>query len=287
MIHELRKNSVKILLITFLLGFITNCAFPSDIQLFPPDTGITDTSKNVVIIYDTVKTQKIIYIYDTLVVFDTLYLPDTTDFKEKLFNVSMDFSGSLYFPIRKLHTDNPKFDDLILFKKNAEKIQPGYSFGGEINFYYKKWAISTGLAYTCYKEKSDIDIYNLTFNPDDTLIINNNSYWNVVVIDTFYQVFDSVLTPVIVADSNWVVDLDSNLISRYDTIINKQNYAGKNVYKYIEVPLIIGNEIYSNGRYSVFASLGLISSFLIKVSGKTIIPPDEFNIVLLEDSPLI
>lgn len=287
MIRVLKLSLLKTSLLIFFSFIITDTLISSEIYFTPPDTVTTDTSKNIVIIYDTVKTQKIIYVYDTVLVYDTLYLPDTFNYQQKPYKLGLDLTASIFYPLRKLSAKNTEYNDLILFKNNTEIMQAGYSVSSELSFNYKKWKINTGLMFTQINQKANINIYEMTFFPDDTMIINDNSFWNVTVIDTFYQVFDSTLTPVIVLDSNWVADVDTSLISDYDTLLNNQSCSELNKYLYFELPLIIGNEIYSSERTSLYAKIGLISSFLMRVSGKTILPPDEFNIISLEDCPLI
>ena len=127
--------------------------------------------------------------------------------------------------------------------------------------------------------------YSITQIPGIDIV--DNSYWQVNIIDTFYQVIGTDTTQVIASDSTWIADIDSLDIVNYDTTTTTNQYSGTNKYKYIEIPLIFGKEIWKNNKISLTANLGLITGFLFKVSGKTILPPNENEIIEIEKSPYI
>ncbi len=253
---------------------------------FPPDTIKTDSTKIKTLIYDTVKTEKIVYVYDTLVVYDTIFEYDTAFINKERSNFNIELHGSGFTVNRKLKMESDE-NQIIDYKNSSEILKPGYSFGVELNYKYKNLILRSGLNFSEYHEKADYNFITYSITQIPGIDIVDNSYWQIFIIDTFYQVIGTDTTQVIVSDSTWIADIDSLDIVNYDTTTTTNQYSGTNKYKYIEIPLIFGKEIWKNNKLSLTANTGFITGFLFKVSGKTILTPNENEIIEIEKSPYI
>ncbi|MFH2096927.1 MAG: hypothetical protein ABIJ16_14550 [Bacteroidota bacterium] len=250
----------------------------------PPDTLLPDTTINQQIEYDTIRTEKIIYEYDTVMVFDTVYYYDSSLVltERPVFSTGVYGGGNIIR--RNFESGSLETSDLTGFKEHMEKQKPGFHTGVSVSAYYKKWTASTGIFLMKHYEKPEYNISTFLLTPVTKPEIHDTSYWNINVIDTFFQVIGTDTTMIIVADSLWITRFDTVLVSGYDTVSRTNSYNSGNSYAYMEFPFMLGRELFSTGKFRMDFRVGLITGILFRVKGKTIVN-EEMDIVNLENTP--
>ena len=269
------RNLLLFLFISTLFFHFNNVFSNNNYNCFPPDT----------IKKDTIRTEKIIYQYDTLVVYDTVVYYDTLEYKKK-YRVSADIFLSPFLINSKLFTNNEQLNDFVEFIEQAENYLPGYLFGLAVNINYKKLIASLGMSYINVRKKVDYNLVNITLTDKSYYDVFDNSYWNVIFIDSFFQTTPDTIW-IFVYDSTYVPSIDSIFVNDYDTISNSANYNETNKYSYLEIPLIFGYTIFGSKKLSVDIKSGIITGILIRKNGKTVLPVNQKEIVDVSALPLI
>ena len=269
------KNLLLFLFISTLFFHFNNVFSNNNYNCFPPDT----------IKKDTIRTEKVIYQYDTLVVYDTVVYYDTLEY-EKKYRLSAGMFLSPFLINSKLFTNNEQLNDFVEFIEQAEYYLPGYLFGLAVNINYKKLIASLGMSYINVRKKVDYNFVNITLTDKSYYDVFDNSYWNVIFIDSFFQTTPDT-TWIFVYDSTYVPSTDSIFINDYDTTSNSANYNETNKYSYLEIPLIFGYTILGSRKLSVDIKSGIITGILIRKNGKTVLPTNQDEIVDISALPLI
>ncbi len=160
---------------------------------------------------------------------------------------------------------------------------PDYLYSGGIRLCYKhkSWTAKTGISFTKLNEKFN---YNYTSTKIDTSYYYNvfnsgyTKYDTIMFLNLDYllETGDSIYSPYV--SETWVETTDSTLKTKLDTTNIKEKLNTKNIYNYIEIPLILGYKI---NRYKFTYSLnaGIITGIFIKSKGFTIQQNNLNNII--------
>ncbi len=140
---------------------------------------------------------------------------------------------------------------------------------------YKNFIINSGLNYIW---QSNISDYTIRTNFLDTVHYYDytGGIWNKQLIVRYYE-WDGIDTTWINIYDSTYIPLDSTLITRYDTSVNKTTKKVKNKFSIIEIPVIIGYRHKLNNFQISFKS-GFITGLLVKSSGN-IYQHDEFTTI--------
>lgn len=252
-----------LLLLLLSLTFFQKNAFPC--QIFPPDTIKPDTIhyQNT----DTIVIQKSILVYDTVRVHDTIFLYDSS-------MINQTYSNAILFSVGGSFPRQTISGNMTTTKKESilSNEKPSFSPYVDISYQHKKnnWSGEIGLGFIQINQHATYDFINSNITSYYQIDSTDNSYWNVTVVDTFYQVAGTDTTMQIVADSTWVPSYDTTGTTVHDTVNKTQKYSGTNRYLYFRIPLILRYRILQTEKFTVQAGTGLISCFLTKVKGQTL-----------------
>jgi hypothetical protein len=243
---------------------------PVIIPVQEPDTAI---EKILVPIRDTILLRDTIIRVDTIFVHDTIIVekevprsvkPERpTPLKENMFRFEADrnngwsimpfYSHMVAFNILK----SGNGDDELLRLTNLAESNWWFnqSLGAEVRVVQNKWHISSGLNYTRFTNRFNYN-YTLTeggfFRKDTTDI-----YYTIPQMDTIWHY---------VTDSTWVP------VNSLEHTFNRLNRLG-----YIEIPLYIGYNIYSDGNFRVWVNAGINLGFLLHKNGAAIQSNGEYS----------
>ena len=186
-------------------------------SFFPPDSIPKDTIKRIQ--FDTIRVEKVVPVYDTVRVYDTIFRYDTVLTPKPLQNaIELSFMfGQPSFYIISKNTETDEVVDKIKSSK-TNKISQGVNIA--YNRKQGKWTGQIGLSLLCLNQFADYNFTETKINPRIQVDSTDNSYWQVNVVDTFYEVTgtDSILH--VVADSTWVPVFVSDTVTTYDTLTN-------------------------------------------------------------------
>ncbi len=257
----------KKLLGLLLLNFILLQESSFSLYTFPPDTIIKDTVHQIK--FDTIRIKKTILVYDTVRVYDTIIKYDSTSFPvlfQNYFSVSTGAGMSFQNIIAIVDSAN-------IIKKQIE-ISESDKISPVLNIAYGrkrgKWTGQVGFNLLWLNQYAGYKIITTDIQTNTQIDSIDNSYWQVNVVDTFYEVNGTDSTLQVVADSSWVSLFQTDTVVTYDTLTQKQAYTGKNRYVYFRIPFIIKYAFWKNTKWSLNAGSGFIVGFLARVSGKTL-----------------
>ena len=243
---------------------------------YPQDTTPTKAIRNIVYIYDTVRTEKIIYQYDTIWVADTIKAPVET-VQQPVPTASDNtlernaISGSLprYFNVyagsnnqTNFYSQNTGFES-----KKAERPLPGMSVGMSVTkFYTGRFNMSIGLECMSLREKvnypsiSRIDS-NLTYN------VTYHDNWGNDTIGKFFM--RSGIDTVWYFITKYVNHpyADSIATTSYDTILVRQLYRNTNKMIYLNVPLSFGWNFKLSSQMGISLQTGIVMGILYQSKG--------------------
>ena len=251
---------------------------------------IYDTVTVIEYIYDTITYYDTVIIYDTIVYFDTILEPENQKFNIKISD-DIFFSSGIFvnpsYTFNSFNSDNNDLNSFITSTKNNQKELLSFGAGVDFGIHYKKWSINSGLGFTKYNYLPDYNTTNFEFTDTSYLQIQNNSYWQIIHVDSFYQVIDTLIVWYYINDSVYINDIDSILIEETDTNTILDNYNLKNSYTYIQIPITLNYEFYESDKIKLDVSGGLITGILINSKGKTILSNNQNNIISMNNEPLI
>ena len=172
-------------------------------------------------------------------------IPDLSTLSKERFALSI-WGGYLFTGKVMSGEDEGKIDQ----RKSSEK--PVYTFPTGVSLDYfldENWTVGLGVGWAEYGEEVDYALYKVT-SQFDTLSIDGrydspSNYPNIVSIDST-RVIDSVNM------GHW----NYNLVNRTDDS-SANTYQGRNVFRYIEVPLTVGYR-FGTGRIKSWVKGGLI-----------------------------
>ena len=227
---------------------------------------------------------KTIFIYDTIKVIDTVRFIDTIRHEvlfPKITKEDMKWSIDLYasgsYTDNSLSLSNPDRSDFIIKKQNTLSPSTSINYGANVNLNINNLILQTGINYTKLGERFKDEFSS--FYVDSALnyeYSENGGYWYMQPSDTVY--FDWLGHPIVEYDKTWVQLYDTTEVMVYDTSETITNYNEKNYYNYIELPLLIGYELYRN-RSGFTVKTGIITGFLLNSSGKTISDETDYTII--------
>lgn len=177
-----------------------------------------------------------------------------------------------------LSTSDPKYDEYVRFRNNAEsqKITPNFGINYRQNF--KNWFITGGASY--HQIRTDAD-YQLPINVVDSSF----NFFSIVRMNYSYQVIGSMPDPnnpnVLIPIYGTISNPDTSHYTEvfYDTNSVLKNFHYTQKYTYIEIPLMFGREFhYKNFVFET--GLGVSYSRLTKYETKL---PDLTTKNLLND----
>jgi len=252
-------------------------------------------SKDTIYIYDTV------YYYDTTFVYDTIFISEgysdtikirINKLREKdlsitksnsLFNKTSNlipsgkylFSFDLFFsPMYSIHSFQSDiiYNEISGLNKKSVKEDLSLSSGFGINLHRPFLTYSSGINFIQYRENFNflstnysIDtIMGYSYFPETHMQIDSIALINIDTLlatgDTVYYYFK---------DTNYITTIDSNLVSKLDSVEYKVDEKYVNTYSYIEIPLILSFNIYRT-NYFLSPQFGIITSFFIDSKGKIV-----------------
>ncbi|MCH8318559.1 MAG: outer membrane beta-barrel protein [Bacteroidetes bacterium] len=189
--------------------------------------------------------------------------PDTTGDLSKKSPFSLSLYGGILSVNKLLATSNQSFDKHVDRRKSEEQSIISYAAGIELNYHFKNWLISTGIAYNKLGEKIN---YSPNVNQQTDTIINDNSFWRIATFS--YWTTDSIGNPMFVqlTDSNYI-EIINTVDTTYtvtDNSIAEQNGITK--LTYIEVPVLIGYEFHLK-KLVITVRTGMSFGFLMRSKG--------------------
>lgn len=173
--------------------------------------------------------------------------------------------------------------------QNATSADYSYSAGARIGYRHKSWLAETGVSFTKFNEKFN---YNYLSNQIDT-----SYYYN--VFDSGYTKYDTIMfinlddllaTGDTVYSSyvreTWVENTDSTLESKLDTNKIADDLNIRNIYTYVEIPLIIGYQV-SKYKFTYSLNGGIITGIFMKSKGKSVSQNNTNDIIDISNLPFI
>ncbi len=263
---------MKIFISFFTLAIISHFITFS-FSIYPPDT-ITKIK------YDTVKVEKVVLVYDTVKVYDTIFHFDTIFIEKPLVN-SFGISFSLGQPYEFILSNAVETENIVSTIKSSEYGRLSVGFSLNYKHYFGKWDFQIGLGVINFNKNANYNFLKTVINSSTQIDTTDNSYWQVTVIDTFYEVSGTDTIPHIVADSTWVPAYEVDTVTNYDTTDKNIIYKGKNRFTFVRIPIVLEYQLFVNNNWSLNLGAGIVVGILTGTSGKTLSEQNEIS--LLED----
>ncbi len=237
---------------------------------------VPDTISKVKI--DTVKIEKVVYVYDTVRVYDTIFHYDTIIVPEILKNaIEVSFLSGVPLPkITSLNTETYEITQKI---KESEYGKMSFGFGVAYKHKAGKWSWQIGLGLLNFNQTANYDFIKTTVNSRTHIDSIDNSYWQVSVIDTFYEVTGIDTIPIVVTDSTYIPVFTTDTITTHDTLRKTEKYSGKNKYLYLRIPVILRYKLWNNNKWILSAGSGFIVGILSNIRGKTLSENDDIQAI--------
>jgi len=260
------------------------------------DTSLQKTDTNKIIIYDTIRYEKIIYEYDTTWVVDTakshLTKSDTSlkesshdttmspreeilnqTSRKKMQNFEFHARFGYYFPTR-YHFYSP--DELKEWRNlinNSTSLKEALDIRLDFSYKRKKLNAKLGAELFFMKEK--------VFFPEENEIIFNNyyditqsGYWQTDTVESYFQYINNDTTWIYITKDKYIESTDSVLITEIDTNITRDLYTGINKIVYFNVPVVIGFDIIKTKKWTSTLNAGLLPGIMLYSKGQTLSTKD-------------
>ena len=226
-----------------------------------------------------------IIIYDTIPVYDTLFIAPEKKYSKGnwSFEVGVDAMNTRFDYNSDSNTE-------LADKMNlASSLSVGYGFGGKIGYSINKWELQTGLSYLQVTESFS---YNqITEN------VNTTEFWNYFpsgvehTIDTLnwqfiFDLDDSSYVYVPIIHETTTTLFDSTLITLTDSSSIEKTHTSINNYSYLEIPFMIGYELFRLDNMTVGARLGGRIGIFIDAKGKVISSEDNLSVIDFDKNSL-
>ena len=171
---------------------------------------------------------------------------------------------------------------------NATTADYLYSAGARIGSRHKSWLAETGISFTKLNEKFNYDYlsdkidtsyyyetFDASYTKYDTIMFLN--------LDDLLATGDTVYSPYV--RETWVDATDSTLNAQLDTSKITENLNIRNIYTYVEIPLIIGYQV-SKHKFTYSLNGGVITGIFIKSKGSSVSQSNTNDIVDIANSNL-
>lgn len=166
-------------------------------------------------------------------------------------------------------TKSSEFQEYTGMLRNATSEDITYTnFGGDLNYSYKNWIFQLGVFYAELGQKMRVPItvsdirQSSHYNYFENNILHHDTIW-------FYDM-DALLhgDTVLIAKpvETWIVQKDSNLVIKSDTLKTTTHHTVLNRYSYLEIPIMAGYEIHKD-KFSFSVKGGVAAGFFIRSAG--------------------
>ncbi len=266
------------------------------------DTSLQNTDTNKIIIYDTIRYEKIIYEYDTTWIIDTakshLTKPDTSlknqDFQdtimnapEGLLNQTSQKTGKnfeihtrfgYYFPSGYYYYSSDELKEWKNLMNKSTSFEEAFDI--RLDFLYKINKFNTKLGAELFLTKEKV------FFPEEIKIVFNSyydvtqsGYWQTDTIESYFQYVNNDTTWVYITADNWIESTDSVLITDIDTNTTRSAYSVINKIVYLNIPIVLGFDIIKTKYWTCTLNAGLLPGIMLYSKGQTLSTKDinEFN----------